>query len=354
MEVDLGFERQGLLGADVSPPIPRGPERADRVREFFARAAETARAIPGVTHVALSAQASLPLYRGFATTRITSPASDQAPVEVDQRQVSGDYFAVAGIQIVRGRTFAEHDHGRLVAVTDEIAARHLFADRDPLGQVVTRAGREDYTVIGVAENVRLRGPEGLAQAQFYRQMEDEQVSRTLLVRTSAPPEQIALVLQAQLTSLLPAKASRVTVDVVEEQYRALTADRRFNAGMMSVLGILALVIGVGGIYASTATIVAQRTKEIGIRMALGSTTRRVVQSVTLEAGRLLLIGTVIGAAAAWAASGAFGSIVFGLEPTALVGYAVPVVLIAAGGAVAALLPARRAARIDPLVTLRSE
>lgn len=354
LEVDLGFQYQGLLGVDFSPRIPDGPEDGRRVREFYGRVVETARGVPGVTNVAMSAQASLPLYNGFATTRLSSPRSDAPPVTVDQRQVSGDYFAAAGIPLLRGRSFVENDRDQPVAIIDELAARHVFGDRNPIGQRVILAGRYEHTVIGVAQNVRLRGPEGLAQAQVYRPMEDEQDSRTLLVRTSIAPEQVVPILEAQLTALLPPKTSTITVDIVEDQYRLLTADRRFNAGMMSALGVLALVIGVGGIYASTATMVAQRTKEIGIRMALGATTRRVVGAVTLSAGRFLLIGAALGIVAAWAISGLFQSIVFGLAATDLVAYAVPLTLIAAGGALAALLPARRAARVDPLTTLRSE
>ena len=354
LEVDLGFNYRRLIGADVSPPIPAGPERAARAREFYARAVESTRGIPGVTHVALSAGASPPLYRGFATTRLSSTRSEAAPVSADHRQITGEYFETVGIRLVRGRSFADGDRGQAVAIIDELAARQLFGDDDPLGAPVTRAGRDEFRVIGVAENVRLRGPEGLVQGQIYFPMQDAQVSRTLLVRTSVPPEQIAPILQAQLSASLPSKASPVRVDTVESEYRQLTADRRFSAAMMSALGVLALVIGVGGIYASTATMVAQRTREIGIRMALGATTRRVVEAVALSAGRLMVFGVAIGCAAAWVGSGLVRSIIFGVEPTDLRAYALSVLLIAIGGGFAALLPARRAARIDPVITLRTE
>lgn len=354
VQVDLGFERDRLLGVDVSPPVPAGPERAVRVREFYGRALEVARGMPGVTNVALSAQGSLPLYAGHTTTRLSSPTSDAPPLPADLRQVSEEYFAAAGIPLVRGRSFERRDGGDQVAIIDELAARHLFHDRDPLGQIVIRPPDRPYRVVGVAQNVRLRGPEGIAQAQIYFPMEDEQVSRTLLVRTAVPPEEVAPQLQDRIAALLPPKASAVSVDIVEEQYRELTADRRFSAGIMSALGILALVIGVGGIYASTATMVAQRMKEIGIRMALGATTRRVVQAVTLSAGRLLLAGAALGVSGAWAASEVFRSIIFGIEPTDLVAYAAAVAVIAVGGGLAALVPARRAARIDPLIALRRE
>jgi putative ABC transport system permease protein len=114
------------------------------------------------------------------------------------------------------------------------------------------------------------------------------------------------------------------------------------------------VIGVAGIYGVTASIVAQQTREIGIRLALGATAGRVVRSVALGTGRLLLAGAALGLAAAWAASGILSSLVFGIDPRDALPYAVPFAVLCAVGLLAALLPARRAARIDPVIALRNE
>ena len=354
LRVDLGFERQNLLGVRLMPTLPAGPERAAPWRDFHGRALDAVRSVPGVASVATFTGAQLPLYRGWTTARITAPGSPAPEVAADMRRISEGYLETAGIRLLSGRSFTPADRAQERVIIDDLAARHFFGDGDPLGRHIRLPGGEEMQIVGVAGNVRVFGPEGATQPQIYRTMDDDFGTRVMMIRTSMPPAAVAPAVKAALEGVMPPKSPRITVDIVEEQYRLLTADRRFNAGMMSALGIIALVIGVGGVYATTGTMVAQRTKEIGIRMALGASAARVVRSVTAATMRLLLAGAVIGMGAAWAVSGVFRSILFGLEPTDLLAYLVPVVVIGMGGGLAALLPARRAARIDPLAALRTE
>jgi ABC-type antimicrobial peptide transport system permease subunit len=174
----------------------------------------------------------------------------------------------------------------------------------------------------------------------------------LLVRTAVPPSQISRTIEAAISVLLPAGSQPPRMEIVDDQFRRITGDRRFNAGIMSAFGLLALVIGVVGIYGVTASIVAQQTREIGVRMALGATSARVVWSIAADTGRLLAVGAAIGLAAAWATSSVFRSLIFGLEPTDIVVYVVPFAVLVVAGGLAAIVPALRASRVDPLVALR--
>ena len=354
LRVDLGFSRHNLAGVRLMPAIPEGPAQAASVRDFYSRVLDAARTIEGVSDVALLAGGQLPLYRGFTTARISAPASAAAPVSADFRRVSDGYFAAAGIRLIDGRSFDSTDAGQQPIVIDDLAARHFFPDGRAVGNRIAMPGQDPVTVVGVVANVKLLGPEGTTQPQIYRPLTDQDANRVLLIRTSGPVAAVAPQVTATLASLMPPRSGRVTVDVVDDRFRALTADRRFNAGVMTALALLSLVIAVSGVYATTASMVAQQRKEIGIRMALGASGRAVIRTVAGRTARPVIAGTLGGLAIGWAASGIFRSVVFGIEPTNVLVYAVPAIVIACGGAVAALLPALKAAKIDPLITLRTE
>ena len=355
MRVDLGFARHDLAGVRLNPALPTGPDGEARARDFYLRAVETVRGIPGVTHVTLQSRGDLPLYRrSTTTTNVSLPsAPDTTVVRADVRRVSPEYFEVAGVRMLQGRAFTAAERLEAVVVLDELAASRLFPNGSALGQRIT-GGQSEETVIGVAANVRLLGPEGAQIPQMYRPISDEPVQRVMLIRMKGDAAAIAPAISTALRSLMPPGSGRVTVDNVDKQFETLTADRRFNAGLMSALGLLALVIGVSGVYATTASLVAQQRREIGIRMALGANASRVVRTVTGAIARLLLLGAAFGLVAGWAASGLLASVVFGISSTDAIAYAIPLTIVVAGGCFAALLPARRAARIDPLITLRLE
>lgn len=353
VQVDLGFSMRNLVGVRLSPRFEPGAEKA-RVHDFYARVTEAAGAVPGVASVAMLAGGQLPLYRGSTTMRLTAPGSTAGILRADFRRVSQGYFETAGIRILEGRPFAAGDRNQPVVIIDELAARHFFNGASAVGQRVLVPGRPEATVIGVTANVRVLGPEGATEPQVYTTVTDDDTSRVLLVRTSQRAADVAPALEAALAALLPPTTAKPRVDIVEDQFRVLTADRRFNAAVMSALGLLAFFIAATGIYATTSSMVAQQRKDIGIRMALGASASRVVRAITTRTARLLLAGAVIGLVLAWAASGILASVVFGIRPTDALAYVVPLTIVAAGGCIAAFLPAMKAARIDPLVALRTE
>ena len=347
---DLGFSQHDLAGIQLAPSIPRGPSYNAEVQAFYDRVEDAVRGVPGVASVATVAGGPLPLYTGASVTRLSSPDANKPPVPADLRRVSPGYFETAGIRLVEGRGFAESDRGKLVAVIDELGAKHLFEDQSALGRRLSTGG---LTVIGVAANVKLLGPEAATQPQLYMPLVGDSL-RVLLVRTSTPIEGIAPAIHAAVTSVTQGKPRPVKVEVVDDQFRVLTADRRFNAAAMSGLGVVALLIAASGIWATTAATVTQQRKEIGIRMALGASAARVVRGITGSTGRLLGIGALLGMVGAWSTARVLESVAFQVRSTDAVVYLVPLILITGGGIIATLLPALKAARVNPLETLRSE
>ena len=355
LAVDLGFEHRNLIGVRASPPLPEDEKQSEALlRDFNGRALDTLRSVPGVVSVAGLSRSRLPLFGASTSTRITAPGSTAPAAPVDMHLVTPGYFETARIAIVHGRVFSDAERGQRVAIIDALAATQLFGTTDVSGRSVTLPSAGDVHIVGVTTSVRSQGPEGPVNGQLFMPVDDVAAIQMFVVRTSTPAADVAPALEAALAPLLPAGSGKPSISMTGEQYRTMTADRRFNAGLMFALGVMAMVIGVGGIYASTTTLVAQRTREIGIRMALGASASGVVRAITGATTRLLLIGTVIGVGAGWAASGFMQSVIFGITATDLMTYVIPSVIVLAGGVLAALLPARRAARIDPLVTLRTE
>jgi ABC-type antimicrobial peptide transport system permease subunit len=177
---------------------------------------------------------------------------------------------------------------------------------------------------------------------------------SFVLRTSGSPAAVVPAVDAALARLSPVPSGRQAsrVFVIEDAFRNITAERRFNARLMTVLGGLALVIGIAGVYGVMSSVVAQRTREIGVRVALGATEARIRRHVLAQAAWTLVVGLAIGLPAAWGLTRTFGSIYFGITPSHLAVYVGVAALLGATGVLAAALPARRASRVDPIVALR--
>jgi putative ABC transport system permease protein len=356
---DLGFDRSRLLVlTSVSGLDGTIVDFADRMK-----------AIPGVVSVGGAAAGSPPLIAagfegGSSATRLRRPDAPEGEFVLSEfNRVTPDYFTAAAIPFLRGRTFAQTELSKSMraadltstntVVLDELAARQLFGDRDPIGLEVTY-GKSRASVIGVVANVRMRGPEADSGPQAYFPGPVTAGSYAYLVRTSGRSADVVPAVQAALAALRPANSRPAQVRIVEDAFRNITARRRFSAAVMTVLGILAVLIGASGVYAVMASLVAQRTREIGVRMALGASPQRILRTVVGQIGRYLAIGLAVGLPAAWIVSRGFGGLFFEVRPTDLWIYALVTVMLAAIGVAAALIPARRAALIDPLLALRTD
>jgi putative ABC transport system permease protein len=267
------------------------------------------------------------------------------------------------MRLLEGRTFAPTEMAKSMSrgdlanthtvVLDELAARRLFGNADVIGRDVVYGGNR-ATVIGVVANVRMRGPEADSGPQAYFPGPIAAGSYAYLVRTSGRAADLIPTVHATVTSLRPANSRPAQVRLVEDAFRNITARRRFSAAVMTVLGILAVLIGASGVYAVMASLVAQRRREIGVRMALGASPQRILKTVMGQVGRYLALGLAAGLPAAWLISRGFGDVFFDVRPTDLWIYALVAIILAGIGVAATLLPARRAALVDPLLALRTE
>jgi predicted permease len=360
-QIDLGIARSTLLAVN-----PRMPFKAT-VDDVAARL----RQVPGIADVAVVTYASLPVitpaFGGAYPTTVLRPAgatAGETSVEALVYRVSANYFDVAGIAFRRGSAWGQAPSvDPEPVVIDERAARSLFGDRDPLGRQVATRFFDDrvnaeheavFTVVGVVPFVYARGPEGLAPSAMYLPIV-RRPARTfagLFARTAMPAETLVSAAEAALAPVAPAGQSSI-VHAVDEAFRRLTATRRFNAALMSWFALFALLIGAAGVYGVMASIVAQRTREIGVRIALGATGGDIGRDVLRETGRHLAAGLALGLPLAWWLSRGFGTLFFEIGPTDVSVYVTVAVLLAGVALLGAIVPARRASRVDPVVSLRA-
>lgn len=359
---DLGFDRRNVLTfgyrhsldavAEVDRPAAAAALRGDVL--------DRAKSVPGVIAVAISTNGGPPLSGGHVRYSISIPGVGEITRDdwMETRMVTPDYFRVMDMQLIRGRLFEPSDRAGapLVMLINDVAARRFFPHRDPIGQVVTFRGQT--MIIGVLRGVHFDGPEVEARPEMYTPADQEPFRRAMafgsvLVRTSRDPRALAGPIRAAFGQALggPELGQPRFVD---DYFRLVTARRRFNAQLMSTFGIIALAIGALGIYGTMAFVVAQQVRAIGLRMALGASPSRVMRSVVWDALRRVGLGTGIGIATAWALSSALSSFVFGIRPTEPMVYVAVGSLLALVGIVAALVPALRASRLDPVTVMRDE
>jgi putative ABC transport system permease protein len=318
--------------------------------------------LPGVTGVAGVTGSSLPLVGpafggAYADTRLRPEGAPEASaIQTQMYRVTSNYFDVTGMSFRRGSTWVRADTPDFAPVViDELAAQRLFASRDPIGlRVHGRGAGEIFTIVGVTRSVLWRGPDSEARPTVYLSvLENAKASNSrFFVRTSLPPATLVRPIESAVAPFsTPGMPSDVRV--VEDAFRQITATRRFNAGVMAMFALLAIIIGAAGIYATITSLVAQQTHEIGVRLALGATTDDIAQRVLFTTARYVVLGLALGLPTAWWISRGFAALFFQVQPTDLSTYAIVAAVIALAGIVAAILPARRASRVDPLVSLRS-
>jgi predicted permease len=290
--------------------------------------------------------------------RLSPTAIRERAGYAEYRVVSGDYFRTLGIPIVRGRAFGESDgpESPHVAVISESLAAEKWPDRDPIGRFVQFGNMGgDYRglrIVGVVGDVRERNMEAAPRAVIYasyRQRPTTLWAVSVIVRGS---DQAALVPQArrivrELDPELP-----VEVRTVESAFEAALAGRRFSLVLIAAFGAAALVLATLGLYGLIAYVVSQRTREIGIRMALGATSRQLVTLIVARGALLAAFGCAAGLAVSLVLSRLVRGLLFGVSPTDPIVLGGVVLVTIAASIAASCIPAWRAARIQPVDTLR--
>jgi predicted permease len=279
---------------------------------------------------------------------------------IDRRTVSPDYLRTLKIPILRGRQLERRDiaSAPAVVVINDAAARKYFPGEEALGKRM-KFNDKEMTIVGIAGDIRGLGPEAPPRQEAYIPFaQDESIGAALIMRTSGDPMKVLPAVKAAIWNVN--REQRLTSDAVtlEKYMERLIAQRRFNMALLALFGGLGLLIAAVGIYGVMAYIVAQRTSEIGVRMALGATRGNVVSMVLKRAGVLMALGLIVGCAGAWYLTItpriALKDYLFETQPTDGWIFAGALITLAVAGLVASAVPAHRAASVDPLVALRTE
>ena len=347
-EVDPGFERERLLVVSTATD-GYTPERR---RAFYEQLLAEARALPGVAAAALASDEPLSVNTGWTIVSRRDPAGSPVPGSTSVAFISRDYFTTMGIPLVKGRDFAEREQTGPpgpVIVNEHFVRTHLPAGQEPIGVTVTANGGMTFEIVGVVKDSASAGLRDLDQQVLYVPRD----TGVLHVRSTAAPEGLIPAIRAVVQRLDPG-VPVVALRTIEEQLdRSLRTERAF-ALLSSAFGTLALVLSAVGLYGVMASAVSRRTKELGIRLALGAAPPRIVQLVLGEAGRLVIAGLAVGIPCAVLMARAIRSLLFGMQPGDWRQVVPALAVLVVVAALAAWIPARRAARVDPMTALRSE
>lgn len=359
--IDRGFNPDNLMTMVLRLPEAKYTDDLQMVA-FFRRATERIRALPGVSTVGMVNY--LPLYGGLgAKTSYTIEGRPAAlPGEEPSTHVrvsDANYFNTMGIPLLRGRNFTdfETNEARHVVIISESLARQHFPGEDPIGKRITIPMSEKPVpteIVGIARDVRYESlveePEPTA---YLPHPELTYPFMTLVIKTTGDPAAIVPAVKRELRELDPDQP--VSDLRTMSQVMADTVGRaRFNTMLLALFAGLATLLAAVGIFGVMNYSLTMRTREIGLRMALGAQPRKVVMLMLKQGLLLTLIGAAIGLAGALALTRLMTSLLFGVEATDPATFAVIVVLLMAVSLIACYLPARRAARIDPLIALRAE
>jgi predicted permease len=357
LQIDLGFQTESRIAFDILLPQERElntrQRDANRYEELLSRLA----AVPEV--IAVGGTEQLPLTGSAANGQfsIEGGGTSGAYWPVYHVATSG-YFQAMNIPILRGRVFDETDGATTpeVAVISKTVADTVWRGQDPIGRRINFGNFDRdpkfMTIVGVVADVR-NSPDIPPLGEVYvHYLQRGAVDRfSLIVHAAARPESFARSVMSEIRSMNP--NASIQVQTLEEMLSSSTANRRFNFTLLTVFAGSALILALMGIYTVIAYSIAQRSQEIGIRLALGAPLDSVTRLFVAEGAVMLFWGSVLGIAAAAGASRFLQSLLFGIRSGDAASYMLGVLPLVIAGLIASVLPARRAANVDPLITMRN-
>jgi putative ABC transport system permease protein len=357
--VKPGFDTTHLLTMAVELPEPRYPDEA-RSRAFFEEAIQKIEQLPGVVGAAVGEGASgsrLGRVPNFNFVIEGRPAM-QDPQRHGASRVSDGYFRVMGIPLRQGRLFSPEDHpGTLVVVINETMARRYWPSENPLGKrfksVLPGMDGKWLTVIGVVGDV-VTNRDGRAYPWYYHTIRQLSLPKeSLVIRTGMPPLELAAAVRRVVRSI-DSTVPNFEITTVERALAELDRPRKFQTQLIGAFAVTALLLAALGLYGLMSYLVAQRTQEIGIRVALGAQRRDVLKLVIRQGMAVALIGVSIGLAVALVVTRLMKSLLYGVTATDPATFAGVAAVLAAVALLACYVPARRATKVDPTVALRQE
>ncbi len=358
--VDPGFDPDRVLAMTL---FPAGEEYRDRSRQaaFFAELVERLSRMPGVE--AAGAVTTLPMNPIGIDYDLPFSADGRPPAptaerqEVDFRGVQGDYFRALGIPVLRGRGFTSADRadGARVVIVNETLVRRHFAGGDPVGREVWVGGSVGQaTVVGVVGDTRHRGLATAPRPELYvPTAQYPQPGMTVALRARGEPLAIANAAKAQVYAIAPSQPISDLV-TLPELLSDSVSPRRFNLILLASFAGLALVLAAIGVYGILAYSVTQRTREIGVRLALGAGSAEIRRAVSWPGLGLASVGVLLGLGGAWALTRVLSGELYEVSPRDPATFGAVAALLLAVAWAATEIPARRAVRVDPVIALRSE
>jgi putative ABC transport system permease protein len=384
--VETGFSARNVLTMRIALPTSKypSPESIEAPPpagiNFYDRLLERTMALPAVEAAGISTV--LPLGAGNSWGKLFSVEGRPVPTSIEQVPVvrmaliSPEYLRTMGINVLKGRAFNEHDtdSSQQVAIISETTARQFFPGEDPMGKTVWMGPPESLlspealkpvgghfarrTVVGVVSDVKGSSLEGPSQAQVYvpfyqNRKEGWSNSFMLAVRTSSAPESLVAAIRKEVYALDPDQPVS-DVATMEERFNQSLSQPRFSALLLGLFAAVALLLAAVGIYGVMSYLVTQRTHEIGVRMALGASTRDILKLIVGHGMTLTLIGVGCGLVAAFLLTRFLASLLFEVSSFDPLTYVAVSLLLLIVAFLACYIPARRATRVDPMVALRYE
>lgn len=358
-EVDPGFQPQQVLTLAVPLPQSDYPDQAAQFR-FYEKALARLNAVPGVSSAA--AVFRLPMV-GLATVIFTvhgQPAAPGTEPNADYRPISASYFRAMGIPLLHGREFNEHDTVETadVVIVNQVLAQRYWPGENPLGKRLQLALEKTRwrEVVGVVGNAKLSGLEAQVDSAIYLPLAQNtwpNALRTssLAIRTQAEPQSVTAAIRQALRGVdpsLPITQVRTMEDILD----GTLAPRRFNMTVLSLFALIAGLLALVGIYGVISYTVAARTNEIGVRLALGAQPHDILKLVVGEGLKLTMSGVLLGLFGAFGLTRLMKGLLFGVSAVDPAVFTILTLLLMATALLAAYLPARRAARINPVIALK--
>ena len=355
--VEPGFEPEGIFSAQLVMPPQRYPR--ERLVAFYETLYQRLSTLPGITGAALTDR--VPLTGGQSPAPVAVVGKPLPPMSerpnANRHLVSPKYFATLGIPIRAGRDFDERDSSRVphVVIVNETFARRHFPGEDPIGRtLITGMGQLPSQIVGIVADVRSTSLNTPPEADYFLPaLQRPEAFTNILIRTNSTPVAMAALVREALRSADP-DLPLLQPQMLTTRIAQTVANRRLALVLLGTFAGLALLLASLGVYSVMAHLVAFRTSEIGIRMALGASPGTVMRMVLSHGRRLTLIGIGLGIVGAVAVSRLLQQVLFEVDPTDPMIYLVVSVILLLVAEMASFLPARRATRIDPVTALRME